>query len=62
MNLQCLACQKVFLLPDDREKKCPSCQSGQVQLLSNELLEKAHKAGAIYNIDLRTGGRAKKRR
>ncbi|SAL01654.1 hypothetical protein AWB80_08178 [Caballeronia pedi] len=63
MNLRCLACQKAFILIDDaQEKKCPACGSGRVEELSNEIFKKAYDAGAIYDIDPRTGGRAKKRR
>jgi hypothetical protein len=44
------------------EKKCTSCGSVNGEILTDERFNECFKAGTFYNIDLRTGKRAKKKR
>lgn len=59
---QCLSCRKVFPIMDAPGKQCPACGSTNGEILSKEQFEKSFKAGAIFNVDLKTGKRAKKRK
>src|SRR5258707_14148124 len=59
---RCTPCKKVLALAESDEKKCPSCNGTQGEVLSQERLEEGYKSGAYFDIDPSTGGRAKKRR
>jgi hypothetical protein len=59
-SYQCFDCQRVFV--GVTERKCPSCGGTNGQLLSKERLDEGMKSGAIYNIDPKTGKRAKKKK
>ena len=58
----CFGCSKVAPLIGNVERKCPSCGSTNGEVISQERFNAGFKAGAFYNIDPRTGGRAKKKR
>lgn len=59
-SYECFDCQKVFGAVS--EEKCPSCGGANGQYVSAERLERAMASGAYFNIDLKTGKRAKKRK
>lgn len=59
---QCFNCSKIAPLMGGPENKCPSCGSTNGEVLSKEQFEKSLEAGASFNIDLKTGKRAKKRK
>jgi len=44
------------------EGACPSCGGGRGKIISNDQLEEGMGAGAIWNIDPKTGGPAKEKR
>ena len=57
---ECFACRKVSSFTDrDDQSKCPSCGSTKVSLLSAEQLKEGREAGAYFDIDPKTGKRAK---
>ena len=56
----CFTCHKVSVAVS--EKKCLSCGSANGQFISPQRLEEGIKNGTYFNIDLRTGKRAKKRK
>lgn len=62
---QCFECQRVTPLLSDKDRtkaeqgECPSCGRHRGQMLSKEQFGKSFGAGAIYNIDPKTGGPAK---
>jgi DNA-directed RNA polymerase subunit RPC12/RpoP len=58
-NFQCFACQKVSIMVAEDTDACPTCGSKNGEVISNERLKEGMKAGAIWNIDPRTGKRAK---
>ena len=56
---RCIPCQKVStILPGD-ETKCGACGGSNGELLSAERFDQGFKAGVYFNIDPKTGGRAK---
>ena len=58
----CFSCRKVTVLLGTTERKCPLCGSTNGETISQERFDEGFKAGAIFNIDPRTGGPAKKKR
>jgi hypothetical protein len=62
---QCFACQRVTPLVTDNDRakaeqgECPSCGAGRGRTLSAERFRQGFAAGAIYNIDPKTGAPAK---
>jgi hypothetical protein len=62
--LNCFQCAKVYplfgLAEERNPESCPTCGSTNVEILSQEQFDKGTKKGAIYNIDPKTGKRAKK--
>lgn len=58
----CFNCHKVMPLLGADEKKCPSCGSTNGEVISAQRFEEGFKAGVFYNIDPRTGKRAKNKR
>lgn len=61
-NFQCFSCNRVFLLIGANAEKCPSCGGTNGEVISNERVREGREAGVYYDIDLKTGGRAKRRR
>ena len=62
MFYSCFSCHKVMPLIGTTEKKCPSCGSANGEVLANERFQEGFKAGTYYNIDPKTGKRAKTKR
>ena len=62
MFYNCFNCHKVVPLIGTPEKKCPSCGSGNGEVITNERFEEGFKAGVFYNIDPKTRKRAKPKR
>lgn len=62
MFYNCFNCHKVMALIGTTENKCTSCGSANGEVLTDEQFDKGFKAGTYYNIDLKTGKRAKKKR
>jgi hypothetical protein len=58
----CFSCHKVTPFFESVMKKCPSCGSANGEVISNKRLKEGMDAGVFYNIDPRTGKRAKKKR
>jgi hypothetical protein len=58
-SIHCFKCKKVFGVSGD---KCPSCGGTNIELLSPERVREGMESGAYFNIDLRTGERAKPKR
>ena len=59
---ECFVCFKVFVSENAAPKKCAVCGGTQIEVLSSERVKAGMDSGAYYNIDLRTGGRAKKKK
>jgi rRNA maturation endonuclease Nob1 len=60
---ECYDCGKVAPLFDGANKEiCPLCGSRRGQAISRERFDEAFKAGVFFNIDLKTGKPAKKKR
>ena len=59
---RCFSCEKVAPLIGDAERRCPVCGGTNGEVLSQEQFEQGHEEGAIFDIDLKTGKRAKKKR
>ncbi len=62
MYYNCFSCKKVAPLVGTAEKKCPLCGSANGEVITNERFEEGFKAGVFYNIDPKTGKRAKAKR
>lgn len=62
MFYNCFNCHKVMPLIGTTEKKCTSCGSANGEVLTDERFNEGFKAGTYYNIDLKTGKPAKKKR
>lgn len=58
----CLTCKKVMPLIESSGKRCPSCGGVNGETLSRERFDEGLKAGVFFNIDPRTGKRAKRKR
>ena len=58
----CFKCHKIAPLKDGTDAKCSLCGSPNGEKVSRERLEKGLASGAYYDIDPRTGKRAKARR
>jgi len=60
---ECFTCRKVSSFTErDDQTKCPTCGGTNIRLLSEERVREGMKAGAYFNIDPRTGKRAKPKR
>lgn len=59
MFYNCFTCHKVAPLPDTTEKRCPLCGSLNGEIVSGQRVEEGLKACAFFNIDPKTGKRAK---
>jgi len=59
-NVNCLDCQKGFLFTGG--DKCPSCGGQNIEILSAERVEEGMDSGVLYNIDPKTGKRAKNKK
>lgn len=55
----CFACKKVAPARTDGEKKCAFCDSGDGEVVTPVRLKEGMEAGVFYNIDPKTGKRAK---
>jgi Zn finger protein HypA/HybF involved in hydrogenase expression len=62
MFYNCFNCHKVSPLSETAEKKCPLCGSANGEALTSDRFEESLKAGVFFNIDAKTGKRAKNRR
>lgn len=60
-SFECFSCMRVTVLSGPVDK-CPSCGSANGQVVSADRLREGFEAGVYYNIDPKTGGRAKKRK
>jgi predicted RNA-binding Zn-ribbon protein involved in translation (DUF1610 family) len=58
----CFKCRKVVPLIGTAKRKCPSCGDEGGEVISQERFEEGFEAGVYYNIDPRTGKRAKKKK
>jgi len=52
----------VTTLVDEDKEKCPLCGSSNGKVISNERLMEGFDSGAFFNIDPKTGKRAKEKR
>ena len=59
---QCHSCSKITPLFDGNEKKCPLCGGTNGDIRTLEQVNEMREAGAAWNIDPKTGKRAKKKR
>lgn len=59
MFYNCFGCQKVALLDENAERKCPLCGSQNGEVASAQRVEDGLKGGVSFNIDPKTGKRAK---
>jgi len=59
---QCFSCKMAFPLTREGDPKCPSCGKNHGEVLSPERFAQGMESGVIFNIDPRTGKRAKKRK
>jgi hypothetical protein len=59
-SYECFACKKVFAGVDS--DKCPSCGGKNGQRITPSRVKEGHEGGVYYNIDPKTGGRAKAKR
>jgi PHP family Zn ribbon phosphoesterase len=59
---ECFKCHEVSYFTDTMDQtKCPTC-GGVVHLLSEDRVREGMKSGVFYNIDPKTGKRAKPKR
>lgn len=62
-SYQCFTCHKVYMFPDGADQtKCLTCGGTNIELLSNERVREGMEAGVFFNIDPKTGKRAKPKR
>jgi DNA-directed RNA polymerase subunit RPC12/RpoP len=65
---RCFSCQRAYPLLNEESKRlaqentCTSCGKGNGTIISWERVKEDLEAGAYYDIDPKTGGRAKKKR
>lgn len=59
---QCNSCHRVTPLLQSQEKKCPLCDSTNGDIRSASQIDEMMKAGAVWNVDPKTGDPAKKRK
>lgn len=62
MFYNCFSCHNVAPLAENAEKTCPLCGSGNGEVLTAERFHEGFKAGVFFNIDPKTGKRAKSKR
>jgi hypothetical protein len=62
MFYNCFACHRVTPLEENAERKCPLCGSQNGEVISGQRTDEGLKAGALFNIDPKTGKRAKSKR
>ena len=59
-SFECFSCRKVApLLHGDKDDECPVCGSSNGQIVDSNRVREGMKAGVYYDIDPRSGGRAK---
>lgn len=59
----CYSCNKVAAILDAKASpKCISCGSSNGEIVSRADFKERYERGVYYDIDLRTGGRAKSRK
>jgi hypothetical protein len=61
-SYQCFECRKVRPFTGSDHTKCEVCGSGNIELLSPERITEGREHGVFYNIDPKTGKRAKPKR
>jgi len=59
MFYHCFTCKKVAPLSTDGEKKCSLCGSSNGEVVTSQRFEEGMAAGVFFNIDPKTGKRAK---
>jgi len=59
---QCFTCNKVSYFTDADHSKCPTCGVTKIEVLSNDRVREGMDAGVFFNIDPKTGKRAKRKR
>jgi hypothetical protein len=58
-HYRCITCHLVYPIADDAERRCTICGDTNGEIITDAHLKEGFEAGAYFNIDLRTGGRAK---
>lgn len=58
----CFGCKKVVPLVETTGDKCPTCGSGNGEIISHQRVGEGLKSGAIFNIAPRTGGHFKSKK
>ena len=59
----CHSCHRVVPFIDKEPvKKCPSCGSGNGEIITGDRVKEGMDSGVYFDIDPRTGKRAKKKR
>jgi hypothetical protein len=62
----CFQCRSVHPLlgekQEERERKCSTCGSTNVEVISQQRFQEGFEAGVFFNIDPKTGKRTKKGR
>jgi hypothetical protein len=61
MAYECFTCRKVFVT-GEQPARCQVCEGSNIEPVSIGRLTKGLETGAYYNIDPKTGGRAKPKR
>jgi LSD1 subclass zinc finger protein len=59
---RCTSCRSVFPLMEGAKEKCAKCGATGGEVLSAEHFKAGFDAGTYYNLDPKTGGRAKAKR
>lgn len=60
---ECFACRKVSMFSEhDDQTECPTCGGTSIQLLSKQHVREGKESGVYFNIDPKTGGRAKRKK
>jgi LSD1 subclass zinc finger protein len=62
-SYECFSCRKVSMFADGEDQtKCSTCEGTNIQLLSGQRVREGMEAGVYFNIDPKTGERAKRKR
>jgi hypothetical protein len=59
---ECFTCRKVASLAPGDEPRCNICGKTNGQVLTRQQVSEGREAGVFFDIDLKTGRRAKKKR
>jgi len=59
-SYECYQCRKVSMFTEGEDQsKCPTCGSSRISLLSQERVREGLEHGVYFNIDPKTGKKAK---